>query len=68
MAQTIKKKLLLDPTPNILNKLFSEEDSASWTLEDFEILQQLGHGKFGYVFLAKDKRSGYIVAIKKMYW
>ena len=35
-----------------------------WRLSDFEIGRPLGKGKFGSVYLAREKRSKYIVAIK----
>lgn len=35
-------------------------------IDDFEIIKHLGRGKFGYVYAALEKRSGYVVAIKKM--
>ncbi|KAK8918553.1 Serine/threonine-protein kinase Aurora-1 [Platanthera zijinensis] len=35
-----------------------------WTLSDFEIGKPLGRGKFGHVFLAREKKSNHIVAIK----
>lgn len=35
-----------------------------WTLRDFEIGRKLGKGKFGCVYLAREKASQYIVAIK----
>lgn len=37
-----------------------------WSLDDFEIGKPLGNGKFGRVYLAREKRTKYIVAIKKM--
>jgi len=33
-----------------------------WTLEDFDIGRPLGKGKFGNVYLAREKASKYIVA------
>lgn len=33
-------------------------------MNDFEIGRRLGAGKFGKVYLAREKRSGYVVAIK----
>mmetsp|Transcript_9062 Transcript_9062/g.13538 ORF Transcript_9062/g.13538 Transcript_9062/m.13538 type:complete len:188 (-) Transcript_9062:452-1015(-) len=36
----------------------------AWTLSDFDIGRRLGEGKFGRVYLAREKRSKYIVAIK----
>jgi len=35
-----------------------------WSLDDFEIGKPLGRGKFGTVYLAREKRTKYIVAIK----
>eukprot|EP00540_Astrosyne_radiata_P017639 CAMPEP_0116831404 /NCGR_PEP_ID=MMETSP0418-20121206/5320_1 /TAXON_ID=1158023 /ORGANISM="Astrosyne radiata, Strain 13vi08-1A" /LENGTH=348 /DNA_ID=CAMNT_0004460655 /DNA_START=35 /DNA_END=1081 /DNA_ORIENTATION=+ len=35
-----------------------------WTLNDFEIGKPLGRGKFGSVYLAREKQTKYIVAIK----
>lgn len=38
-----------------------------WSLEDFEIGRRLGQGKFGRVYLAREKTSGYVTAIKVDY-
>ena len=38
-----------------------------WTLNDFEIGRPLGKGKFGNVYLAREKKSKYIVALKVMF-
>lgn len=35
-----------------------------WTLEDFEIGKPLGRGKFGKVYLARERRTKYVVALK----
>ena len=35
-----------------------------WTIDDFELGKALGHGKFGQVFLAREKKSKFIVALK----
>jgi serine/threonine protein kinase len=46
----------------------AEEDAAKagtrWTLNDFEIGKPLGRGKFGKVYLARERRTKYIVALK----
>ena len=46
----------------------NEEDAAKagtrWTLNDFEIGKPLGRGKFGKVYLARERRTKYIVALK----
>lgn len=35
-----------------------------WTLDDFDIGKSLGKGKFGNVYLAREKNSKFIVALK----
>lgn len=35
-----------------------------WSLDDFDIGRPLGRGKFGSVYLAKEKKSGFVVALK----
>jgi len=38
-----------------------------WCLNDFEIGKPLGRGKFGNVYLAREKLSKYIVALKVIF-
>ncbi|EGD75877.1 AUR protein kinase [Salpingoeca rosetta] len=38
-----------------------------WCLDDFEIGRPLGKGKFGNVFLAREKKSKFIVALKVLF-
>jgi len=38
-----------------------------WTLNDFDIGRPLGKGKFGNVYLAREKKSKYIVALKVLF-
>jgi hypothetical protein len=38
-----------------------------WTLDDFDIGKPLGRGKFGNVYLAREKKSQYIVALKVLF-
>ncbi|ESO89771.1 hypothetical protein LOTGIDRAFT_124656 [Lottia gigantea] len=38
-----------------------------WSLEDFDIGKPLGKGKFGNVYLAREKKSKYIVALKVLF-
>jgi len=38
-----------------------------WTLADFDIGRPLGKGKFGNVYLAREKKSKYIVALKVLF-
>jgi serine/threonine protein kinase len=47
---------------NNVSKLYKH-----WTLEDFEIGKPLGQGKFGNVYLAREKQHKYIVALKVLF-
>lgn len=40
---------------------------SKWTLADFDIGRPLGKGKFGNVYLAREKASKYIVALKVLF-
>jgi len=40
------------------------EERKKWNLEDFDIGKKLGKGKFGSVYLARERQSSYVVAIK----
>lgn len=82
-AVKAKKSMELMPPPNIpLNVPSSsnakketekkkQEDGKSsekkWVLGDFDIGRPLGKGKFGNVYLAREKSSRYIVAMKVLY-
>lgn len=39
----------------------------TWTLADFDIGKPLGKGKFGNVYLAREKKSKFIVALKVLF-
>jgi serine/threonine protein kinase len=59
------------------SKLDSQQQSSSeggpkkelrkWSLSDFDIGKPLGNGKFGKVYLAREKKSHFIVALKVLY-
>ena len=38
-----------------------------WTVDSFEFGKPLGRGKFGHVYLAREKSSRYIVALKVLH-
>ncbi|XP_045105544.1 aurora kinase-like [Portunus trituberculatus] len=43
------------------------KDQKKWSLDNFEIGRPLGKGKFGSVYLAREKVSKYIVALKVLF-
>lgn len=58
-----------NPSSSTSSAAFQKEVEAAqkgkqWTLDDFEIGKPLGRGKFGSVYLAREKRTKYIVALK----
>eukprot|EP00249_Psilotum_nudum_P003614 c17077_g1_i1 orf=792-1688(+) len=42
-------------------------EAKRWSLADFDIGRPLGKGKFGSVYLAREKKSKYIVALKVLF-
>merc|ERR1719498_1123993 len=62
----------MDPTKFNIDAIRSQMQSAKkttpeprrWTLKDFEIGRPLGRGKFGDVYLARERKSKFILAIK----
>lgn len=40
---------------------------SDWTLEDFEVGKPLGKGKFGRVYLARENRTKFMVALKVLF-
>ena len=45
----------------------STSGKKRWCLNDFYVGKKLGTGKFGKVYLAKEKKSGYIIALKVLF-
>ncbi|KAI8526942.1 hypothetical protein RHMOL_Rhmol12G0037900 [Rhododendron molle] len=45
----------------------SEKAQKQWSLQDFEIGKPLGKGKFGRVYLARELKSKFIVALKVIF-
>lgn len=42
-------------------------NSIRWSLDNFDIGKALGKGKFGNVYLAREKSSAFIVALKVLF-
>jgi len=68
-----KKPEIIQKTPEnnnrILNNLLKNEEIARlglnrWSIDDFEVGKPLGRGKFGRVYLARERQNNFIVALK----
>jgi len=57
----------LEPGYYSVNLLPSLSPRVRWCADDFEILKPLGQGKFGNVYLAREKRSDFIIALKVLW-
>jgi len=44
-----------------------QDAPKTWTMDDFDIGRELGRGKFGFVFLGRERRTKFIVAIKVLF-
>lgn len=44
-----------------------KKTTQEWCLADFEIGRPLGKGKFGNVYLAREKKTKYVIALKVMF-
>eukprot|EP00123_Amoebidium_parasiticum_P007901 comp18447_c0_seq1/m.19722 comp18447_c0_seq1/g.19722 ORF comp18447_c0_seq1/g.19722 comp18447_c0_seq1/m.19722 type:complete len:375 (-) comp18447_c0_seq1:296-1420(-) len=55
------------PGENVQDTAASKGEPRRWTLNDFEVGRPLGKGKFGSVYLAREKKSKYIVALKVLF-
>jgi len=44
-----------------------QKSKAKWTLDNFEIGRPLGRGKFGNVYLSREKQSKFMVALKVLF-
>lgn len=45
-----------------LNNFFSYK----WSLNDFELGRRLGRGHFGRVYIGRERKTGFIVAVKTL--
>lgn len=43
------------------------KNGPQWSIRDFDVGKALGKGKFGRVYLAREKKSGYVVALKVLF-
>ena len=61
------------PSSNQVAALSTPEGAAQpvaewrWKLEDFEVGKPLGRGKFGNVYMAREKSTGMVIALKVIF-
>ncbi|XP_063901899.1 aurora kinase B-like isoform X2 [Zophobas morio] len=59
-----------EPTINLVKKMMSHEcygnPDYKWSLNDFELGARLGRGKFGRVYVARERKTGFVVALKTL--
>ncbi|XP_068629667.1 aurora kinase C-like [Battus philenor] len=48
-------------------ELKKDDKKKAWSLSDFDLGRPLGKGKFGNVYLAREKESHYVVALKVLF-
>jgi serine/threonine protein kinase len=56
--------ILISISQNVFFDLSFDRKSSSWTIEDFEIGNLLGRGRFGYVYCGREKQTRFVVALK----
>jgi hypothetical protein len=52
------------PKSKKVSMSYPESIFGRWSIEDFEVGKPLGRGKFGRVYIARERRSEFIVALK----
>jgi len=65
-ATVITAKRVKHTDSGILNQSM-QPPKKKWSLRDFEIGRPLGKGKFGNVYLARERRTKFIVALKVLF-
>ena len=64
---SVEKSVITNSLQKIHPELPKGDEKNRWQLSDFEIGRPLGKGKFGNVYLAREKRSKFIVALKVLF-
>ncbi|KAG3118483.1 hypothetical protein PI124_g3528 [Phytophthora idaei] len=63
--KSISSRLSLDDSKVSLSERLA--GNSEWEMDDFVVTKNLGQGKFGNVYLAKEKRSNVTVALKVLF-
>lgn len=64
IEDTKEKKTEVKSLGNNKEELGSNINLKKFSIEDFEVLRNLGRGRFGDVFLVREKKTDFIVALK----
>lgn len=64
---TCTKKIDTDKNGSKNNDRNKNQNDKKWVLTDFDIGRPLGKGKFGNVYLAREKKSKFIIAMKVLF-
>jgi len=66
-AVTSKSVATASDSSDIVNMGQASAQPRMWCLDDFEVGRKVGQGKFGFVYLSRDKQTKFIVAIKVLF-
>ncbi|XP_032679814.1 aurora kinase B-like [Odontomachus brunneus] len=61
------KEAIHDTIYKMMEHVENRGSRYQWSLDDFEVGSPLGRGKFGRVYLAREKTTQYMVALKTLY-
>ena len=67
--QEFKKKKNFEFFKNLKKKstsLTKSKELKKWTIDDFELIDKIGKGSFGDVYMAQEKSSKFLCVIKRM--
>eukprot|EP00730_Choanoeca_flexa_P012626 TRINITY_DN4458_c0_g1_i2.p1 TRINITY_DN4458_c0_g1~~TRINITY_DN4458_c0_g1_i2.p1 ORF type:complete len:314 (+),score=78.41 TRINITY_DN4458_c0_g1_i2:86-1027(+) len=66
-SSTSSKKESISASKSASSSATEPKPADRWTLDDFEIGRPLGRGKFGNVYLAREKKSKFVCALKVLF-
>eukprot|EP00743_Colponemidia_sp_Colp-15_P001581 GILK01001727.1.p1 GENE.GILK01001727.1~~GILK01001727.1.p1 ORF type:complete len:380 (+),score=33.60 GILK01001727.1:100-1140(+) len=59
--------IVLSPSKKSSDTMPGAEAQKRWQLSDFDVGRPLGKGKFGNVYLAREKKTQYVIALKVLH-
>ena len=67
LKRTCKKNIDIENNAEQSNTNKKGQNEKKWVLTDFDIGRPLGKGKYGNVYLAREKKSKFIIAMKVLF-